>query len=1135
MKLQRVVVFLLFVFSGLLAAADNGVLVENLFRNADRHIKSGNFSGARSEYEKLKGFSFPEYAREFSLLNIAESYRLEKDYNRAHKTFGEIFSLPGLTAYYLVYGLFRQAEVYTEEKDYRNARKCYEEIAGTEGALEHHVFKAGLYTGDTYRRERKYKRARTVYKDLLTRQDASPYPHESYRLELADRLEEMEGLADGQEEKSRRTKRAEWVNKPGHGIYVAPEGSDNNRGTKESPFASIQRARAEVRRIKGEKGIPEGGIAVYLRKGRYFLTESVIFGSGDSGEAGSPVVYRSYPGEEVRLIGGRELTGFRVLADPGIIRRLPEESRGKVWVADLKEAGITGYGYFRNRGAHHPGIQPGAMELFYNTGPMQLARWPDGGWERVVSLTDPGGMGIIGGIKFQKGKFSYSGARPERWEEEKDIWAVGYFMRPWNKLHARVFHIDTRNRVVHLAPDIRWSKGYISYDMPVVYDAPYYFYNILSEISVPGEYYIDRDKGMLYFYPPGSIDDSEIIVSTLDAPVIEMKDASHIVVFGLTVEAAWRSGITVTGGQDNLVAGCTIRNTGNMAVVMDGGWRNGVVGCDIYDTGEGGIRIRSGNSEKLISGGHYAENNHIYRFNRVGHGASLLGVVLSGVGNRVAHNLISDASYIAVNLSGNNHVVEYNEIYDVMHEGRDGGAIYSHGGRFLMNRGNVIRHNFIHHITHHSSPLKTHQVTGLYIDGFNAGVTMEGNIFYRCTERAMFTHGPDTRIENNVFADSSVGITQSNRTYLLREEKRARQWEDNLLNIVKYRQPPWAARYPRVRNILDKKPIGAPEDIVIERNIFSKTPPIRISGDFIYADNIIRNNFEEGSVFFRDRENMDFRLRVGSPVFGVTGSSPLPFEKIGLYEDPLRASWPAKRLPAGKYYTPGWTAPVEDISAMFPRVQRVSRAKEYTAARRESPIIIDGILKEEEWLNLDKEKAIAVNEEHLTGVKRKGAESFAWILYDSEYLYIGVEHMPDKWEEGLPEKVPVEVHEIAIEGDINQDTWWWQEGLPAGPLYVFSGRPDGRFAVPNLFNMPGGVISRLQQGVEYRAVMLDSENYHWTAEWKIPLALLNIDIKGKNMSMFNVGVIKRAGWFAWVATGTRIWRVDNAGLLKFAK
>lgn len=254
-----------------------------------------------------------------------------------------------------------------------------------------------------------------------------------------------------------------------------------------------------------------------------------------------------------------------------------------------------------------------------------------------------------------------------------------------------------------------------------------------------------------------------------------------------------------------------------------------------------------------------------------------------------------------------------------------------------------------------------------------------------------------------------------------------------------------------------------------------------------------------------------------------------------MYEDTLRASWPVKKAEAGKYYKPDWTAPVEDVSKKFPELKRISRAREYEVLPKQNPVTIDGKLTREEWLGLDKGKAMIIEEEHLTGIEQEGVRSRAWLLYDDEYLYLGFEHMPDILKEGVPEKMPVVTHEFAVEGCINANTWWWQEGLPTGPLYVFSGKPDGRFVVHNIFNMPDDVIAKLQKAVEYAAVMLDSENYHWTAEWKIPLDLLNININDKNSVMFNTGVIKRTGWFAWVATGSSIWRADNAGSIKFVK
>ncbi|HNS33301.1 MAG TPA: right-handed parallel beta-helix repeat-containing protein, partial [bacterium] len=784
--------------------------VMDIFRSADRCLEKKDYEGARREYEKLAGMETVEHGRYMGLFNIAESYRLEKDYKNAHAAYRKILSDGNLNSGYRVYGLFKEAELYTETKDWRNARRVYEEVKKAGGVSPQHVFRADLLTGESYSSEGRHKEAGGIYERLLKEIDSSSYPHEGWRLDVVDRLELIDGLADGQELKSRRQLWWEKVNSPKYAVYVSLNGNDENTGTMERPFATIKKAQEEVRRIKIEKGLPGGGIAVYLRGGKYFMDESVLFGKDDSGTEDAPVVYRSYPGEEVRLIGGRQLKNFSLLKDPAVLRRLPEESRGKVWVCDLKQEGIRDYGHLSNRGMG--GAPSSSMELFYNTRPMQLSRWPDEGWENVAGLATPEGDGKISGYTFQNGKFRYSGDRPERWTEEKEIWTAGYFLWQWNKVHTRVLNIDTKNKIVNLAPYIHHAKSYYAYHMPVVKDTPYYFYNILSEVSSPGEFYIDRETGSLYFYPPGKIEESEVMVSTLKAPVVKIDGGSHIALYGLTVECGWSSGIQVEEGSTNLIAGCVVRNTGGVAV--RGGWNHSVAGCDVYNTREGGIRVTGGDGLRLIHGGHHVENNHIYRTENLSHLGGTSGIGMSGSGNRISHNLIHDCTYNGMQFGGSNNVVEYNEIYDVMHEGRDGGAIYTYSApRSLMNRGNVMRYNFIHHISQHSSPLKTHQVTGLYIDGLAGGMAVLGNTFYRCTERAVFTHGPDTRIEDNMFVDCEVGITQSNRTYLLREERSVRNWEKLTLNLLRHKLPPWSARFPQVKNIFEVTPYGEPRNI----------------------------------------------------------------------------------------------------------------------------------------------------------------------------------------------------------------------------------------------------------------------------------------------------------------------------------
>lgn len=78
-------------------------------------------------------------------------------------------------------------------------------------------------------------------------------------------------------------------------LYVATNGSDTNSGSFAEPFLTIDRARLEVRALKLldlNQGRP---IFIFLRAGRYALTQTLEFTPEDSGfSAQAPVTYQAY-------------------------------------------------------------------------------------------------------------------------------------------------------------------------------------------------------------------------------------------------------------------------------------------------------------------------------------------------------------------------------------------------------------------------------------------------------------------------------------------------------------------------------------------------------------------------------------------------------------------------------------------------------------------------------------------------------------------------------------------------------------------------------------------------------------------------------------------------------------------------
>src|SRR5438874_1294789 len=126
--------------------------------------------------------------------------------------------------------------------------------------------------------------------------------------------------------------------------FVALNGRDSwsgklaepNRQRTDGPFATLERARDEVRKTKVNGGLPPGGITVEVRGGVYERERPFELTAEDSGSVEAPIVYRAAPGEQVHLDGGKVVTGFRPVTDASVLSRLEEGARGKVLQADLR-------------------------------------------------------------------------------------------------------------------------------------------------------------------------------------------------------------------------------------------------------------------------------------------------------------------------------------------------------------------------------------------------------------------------------------------------------------------------------------------------------------------------------------------------------------------------------------------------------------------------------------------------------------------------------------------------------------------------------------------------------------------------------------------------------------------------------
>lgn len=98
-------------------------------------------------------------------------------------------------------------------------------------------------------------------------------------------------------------------------FYVAPEGLDGNPGNKSKPFATLERARDEVRTLIGN-GL-KANVTVWVHGGTYTLQETLMFGLEDSGTDQYSITYQAVPGEGPILSSGVKVEGWKELDTHG--------------------------------------------------------------------------------------------------------------------------------------------------------------------------------------------------------------------------------------------------------------------------------------------------------------------------------------------------------------------------------------------------------------------------------------------------------------------------------------------------------------------------------------------------------------------------------------------------------------------------------------------------------------------------------------------------------------------------------------------------------------------------------------------------------------------------------------------------
>ena len=567
----------------------------------------------------------------------------------------------------------------------------------------------------------------------------------------------------------------------------------SNGSNGKHQYATIHHALNAVDKQIKRSGYPKQGIEIIIKDGYYKIDKSIRITKNLSGSKKNPLVIKAENPNNVRFFGGHildlnEFKNFNPKKAP--FQLVDEKAASKIKVLDFKKTSIKksdlgdfvkhGYGFEKN-----PYYTTPAM-LWVDHQRMHLSRWPNideyneyydntnqfnGRFKDVfikgaVSLTNVIDKGQKkqnkwylnkGFLENGGGTFEVAFDRGSQWnfhkKNDEKIWLDGVLSASWEWEYTKIKSIE--NRRIKLASGSNRGLGFFR---KITH---FHFENIPEELDTEGEYFMDRENMLLYFYPPYDVKEKTITLSTLEQNMFHVIGASNIKIEGLVLESGRGNAIFINslkfGGEiksksnNILVENCIIRNFNQWGVIIQNSQNSTVNNCDIYNMGAGGVRLGiEKKSFNLVKENNLVTNCKIYEI-AFDQKSQVPAITLAGNGNSARNNEIYNTPHFAVKMKyANNCVTEKNYIHDLpKYHHFDGGAVYLATGNQFFNRGNKIAHNYFENIS----------TNGAYLDNYTMGNYVYGNVFYNVgnstkgsKNAAVYIHGGGQNVVSNNIA-----------------------------------------------------------------------------------------------------------------------------------------------------------------------------------------------------------------------------------------------------------------------------------------------------------------------------------------------------------------------------------------------
>lgn len=625
-------------------------------------------------------------------------------------------------------------------------------------------------------------------------------------------------------------------------IYVSPDGDDGSEGRIDSPLASVSAAldRASLCR---------GAVEIVFEDGEYAVTRGLTV---DGSKFSGPLVMRAADGAEVVFSGERKTGPWQKVSAPEALDKLPCPE--KVLQTDLKAVGITDFGCAagdKNR-----------FDFYYRGKRQTLSRWPDEGFAYAGDALGKTPYPSYLGNTYVEPVLEYVDARMDRWAEEEAPFLHGYWGYDWFDMYNPVM-IDAASGSMTIGGEISrygYRKG-----------CRFRGVNLLCELDSPGEYWLDRKNGLLFWYAPEGFDGGETCVSSFSGDeMLAFVNCSDVCVKGIEMCGGRGGAVKVQGGSNVVFEGCSFFRFAQDVAVVNGGIGHKFLNCHMSELGCAGIIMQGGDRTTLEPAGFEVagctiETLSLYRK------TYQPCIRFGGCGLTIAHNLFHDCPSSALRLDGNDILVEYNRFEDLVLESDDQGGIDIFNNYNF--RGIRICHNYFHNIGDPEDNI----AGGVRFDDRISGMLVESNVFNHCGSSGfggVQVHGgQDNMIRGNVFYDCTYALSHTAWDAGIWLERSAGDCAvlgltpemDALTPMGKL----YLEKYPDIAHVFDRELVNRN---YLKGNLVVNTPELITRGVNIVS---------EDNTFIPEDSRHGFGHWTSDEVLATYGIPPVGFDRMG--------------------------------------------------------------------------------------------------------------------------------------------------------------------------------------------------------------------------------------------------------------